>query len=145
MRCRVKPLSTLSLAKRKAASATIPFVSSCLKSFIHPRSCQVTPTAWTGSANPCLPELPAHSTLASTYRVLSDWSPSAVAIAMRQCVETIALRFALVCFHIFFVVKLHRRVDEGLMFSPFLLLISIYVPGVGLKAGPLSKPHAAAS
>jgi hypothetical protein len=36
MRCRVKPLSTLSLAKRKVASATIPFVSSCLRNRVHP-------------------------------------------------------------------------------------------------------------
>lgn len=77
--------------------------------------------------------------------MLSDWSPIArsdrhlavAIIPLRQMLLNYALRFALLCFQIFFVVKLHRRVDEALMFSS-PSVASIYVPRRGyLKVGSI--------
>ena len=119
MRCRVKPLSTLSVAKRKVASATIPFVPSCLS---QPPSLQSLSPPLDGPDLQRQPmacqSSPHNSTLDLDYRVLSDWSPSSVAIAMslllscplRQRVETMPYDSRSFAF-IFSSLSLHRRVD----------------------------------
>lgn len=144
MRCRVKPLSAPSLAKRKACFA---YDSVCVvvshKCCSSTRSRQSLPTVWTGpicGANHGLPELPAHSTLSSTIgccltgpRALSRSACRNGCHASETMCRSYALRFALLCFHVSFVVKLHRRVDEILIFSsPLLSIDSICVPGVGV-------------